>query len=67
MFPDSVKEHVKEILSHSSVVNAISYIQEMMQPYTEEEKTEFIEYIKKKDKLRGVNILDYCPEFEEWF
>ena len=65
VLPESVKNKVYE---HSLVSENSDYLtREMMQPYTEEEKNAFIEYITKKDKIRGVNILDYCPEFEEWF
>ena len=67
VLPDSIKDKVCNLLSDSKRENARPLLTDMMQPYTEEEKTEFIEYIKKKDKLRGVKILDYCPEFEEWF
>ena len=67
VLPDSAKEKARKMLDKSKVINTDAFISYLMNPYTEEEKNAFIEYIKKKDKLRGTNILDYCPEFEEWF
>ena len=67
ILPESAKKKAKESLEKSNVMNASSFVTEMMNPYTQEEKNAFINYVKKKDKLRGINILDYCPEFEEWF
>lgn len=67
ILPESAKDRVKDFLNDHSDTNLRGLCREMLQPYTEEEKNNFINYIKKKDKLRGINILDYCPEFEEWF
>ena len=65
IIPVDKKENIRERLQ--SIPGMEAMLSRMMQPYTEEEKNAFVEYIKRKDKLRGVNILDYCPEFEEWF
>ena len=67
IMPERFKARLITQLSDINIPQLRSMLSRIKQPYTEEEKTEFIEYIKKKDKLRGVNILDYCPEFEEWF
>ena len=67
IIPESIKQTIIKQSENSTNNFAISYTPEIMKPYTEEEKNQFIEYIKRKDELRGTNILDYCPEFEEWF
>ena len=65
IIPNNVKNSLIKDLQHIPKLKPI--LPYVMQPYSEEDKNDFIEYIKRKDKLRGVNILDYCPEFEEWF
>ena len=67
ILPKKIKKYARKILEDSTVANTKPFINELMKPYTKREKNAFIEYIKRKDKLRGINILDYCPEFEEWF
>ena len=65
IIPNNMKDNIKKKLQY--IQNLEPMLNKMMQPYTEKEKNQFIEYINRKDKLRGTNILDYCPEFEEWF
>lgn len=74
VLPDSVKSvlisqigalKVYPNLKNPNIFSAI--LNDLNVPCTALQIEKFKAYIHKKDSKRNINIVDYCPEFAEWF
>jgi MoaA/NifB/PqqE/SkfB family radical SAM enzyme len=67
--PDDIKKRNLEILNKHKHLDQVSILIRLLENcvYNEQEMKDMLEHIKRRDRLRGTNLLDVFPEWRPYY